>query len=282
MQGRPGAGGVTPVLARREGRPDHRAMADSRDHTADSIRDLLLRPLWTETEEHRTRRRCRLAFALPTAALAGIVWGVFSALEMGIDPAFGWTVLSAVAFTLFLWVEERIRPAAAELGRRVGLGPVGGPLWDVAVVGAGSFLVVDVLGAPVVPAVATALVLGGGYAWVMDGVLCGELGEGVARLLSPVHRPPVRPWTDHSLGEALAARGDLGAAMDYYRGCIRTDPGDPVPYLRLARHLATDAGRPRDAVGLLRRALDESRLDDRGVDVVEWMIRDLEGVTEDG
>lgn len=236
---------------------------------------LLLRPLWTETPEHRTRRRCRLAFALPAAFLAGIAWGVFSAVDLGIDPAFGWTVLSAVAFTLFLWLEERIRPAAAELGHRAGLGPLGGVLWEVGLVGGGGFVLVDVLGAPVVPTVATAVVLGGGYAWIMDQVLCGSFVEGVGRFLSPLHRSPLRPRNEHSLGEALAARGEVDAAMDYYRGCIRDDPGDPLPYLRLARHLATDVGRPREAVRVLRRALEESRLDERSVEFVNRRLREL-------
>ena len=259
-------------------------MDDPPEPVLPSVARLLARPVWTETDEHRARRRCRLAFGLPTALLAGVVWGVFSAVELGIEPAFGWTVLCAVAFTLFLWVEERIRPAAAELGHRAGAGPLGGLLWDVALVGGGGFLLFDLLGAPVVPAVTTALVLGGGYAWLMERVFCGSLAEGVGELLSPAHRPPVRPRNEHSLGEALAVRGDVDAAIRYYRDAIRDDPGDPVPYVRLARHLVDDAGRPREAVRVLRRALDESRLDERGAAFVERSVRELEaqGLSERG
>ena len=230
------------------------------DHPPVSLKELLLRPLWTESESYRAWRRCRLAITLPSAGLAGAIWGVVSAAGLGVGNAFAWSVLCALAFTLLMYVEERLLPVALEGGRQLGLGAVGGHLWQLGFVGSIAFLVVNLLGAPIVPALTTATVIAGTYTWAMNRVFCGGMASRLAEFFVPVNRAGVPPPPDHSFAASLAARGEHDAAIETYRLAIDRDPQDPVPYLRLARLLNWELRRPEDALGFLRQALSDARL----------------------
>lgn len=225
----------------------------------------LVRPLWRETEALRRRTRCRLAVTLPFSTLAGVTWGAFAAPALDGLSALGWAAVGAVAFDVLVYLEVKLVPAIHRLSREVGLGGLGGIVWEGGVIGGLSFLLFDVLGAPAVPAVTLAIVLGTAYAWAMEYVVCGraarDLVEGFTPLRSggPAHRD------EHSYAATLAVRGETDAALETYREARERDPADLVPWIRAAKlHLerAGDGDR-EEALRLLRGAFRHARTDAR-------------------
>ena len=179
------------------------------------------------------------------------------------DNAFAWSVLCAVAFTLLIYIEERLLPLVTEGGHRLGLGALGGRLWQVGFAGLIAYAVISVLGAPIVPALTTATVIAGTYVWVMDRLFCGSLVGQLAEFVIPVGRRGSPRRSDHSLAASLVARGEHEAAVETYLDAIDDSPKDPVPYLRLARLMSWELGRPGEALALLRQALEKARLNQR-------------------
>lgn len=226
-------------------------------------RDLALHPLWGETRELRARVRCRLALTVPFAVLGGFTWGFFSAPQLGITERLPWSLVGAAGFGLFMYLEQRLFPLVRTLARRLGADVAAPLIWEGLVVGGLFFLLTDVMGAPVVPAVTTAVGLGAAYAWSMEFVLCGEGAGRVMSFLSGTTRGagPRRP--DHSYADSLAARGEIEAAIETHWQSIERDPGDVVPYLRIARLLHREKGRSRDAASVLRRAVRDAEVDER-------------------
>jgi len=223
----------------------------------------LVRPLWVPSPSDRSRLRCRLMAGLPFVGLGGFVWGFFSAPVLGLAEPFPWGLLGAAAFSTFFYLQNRLEPVVRGLSRHVGAGLAGPVLWDVAAVGGLTLLLTDVLGAPAVPAVTTALLAGAAYTWGLDYVLCGAAARHVSELLIPTRGGGVPYRDQHSLAAALVARGEIEAAMEAYRDAIRKNPRDLVPYVRLARTMSDEAGRHEDSVRILRAALRDARLDER-------------------
>lgn len=233
------------------------------DHTLTPLLRRALRPLWHEGPGDRHVLLCRLAFSLPFALLAGIVYGIYFARGSGapVDATLGWSV---PAFLLFVYLDVRLEPVVERL-----LLPEkweGGWAFDFAweMLGGGvvGFLVTRVMGAPTVSAVALASGIGAGYAILSSRLLCGE---GIGALLGVFlgwggggRRP-----SDHSLAESLVARGRLEEAAEIYRAAQEENPTELAPYLRLSRLHAREwddpeeggRDRPRDGPGAGERPL---------------------------
>lgn len=219
------------------------------------LKEIALRPLWTESELHRARRRCRSLVALPFSALAGLVWGTLSAPALAGSPL-AWGALGAFSFSFLMWLEQRVVPPLAEAAARSRPGGSSFPagFWESAVVGGFMYLITSVLGAPVVPAVGTALGVGAAYAFVVEYLLCGSAASGIATLLQGASGSWTRASDGHSRADALVQQGRWDEAEALYLEALRARPRDAHTYVRLAR-LHVTRGAPQDAVETLRRAV---------------------------
>ena len=223
------------------------------------LREILLRPLWTEDETLTSRRRCHFLVAFPLVAIAGGAYGFLVGRDVGIAP-FPGSLMGAAAFGLFLHVQLVVEPLLGHLfGKRHGAEPLVPFFWDLGIGGLLAYLVTERMGAPVMPAITSATAIGALYAVVTGYLFCGGgVSDLVATLLasrgtSTPHRH------EHSRAAALAARGELDAALLEYRMAMEADPADPVPYLRAARLLSRDLGRHEDALSTLREGLGNAR-----------------------
>ena len=172
-----------------------------------------LRPLWPEGTEYRTRRRCRALIALPFAALAGLTWGVLAAPALEGGSGLFWGVFGAFSFAFATYVEQRLVPGIWTLGEalRNGMGGVAVTASEVGVIGGLFYLLTSVLGAPVVPAVATALGVGAAYAVLVEYVVCGSAASGIARLVQgttsgPFAMETTYTWADAAGGTLMTLR----------------------------------------------------------------------------
>ncbi len=95
------------------------------------------------------------------------------------------------------------------------------------------------------------------------GGVCGVAGyvigvfavEGSGDLLSRIHGGgPVGTRREYSEAQALAVRGEFGAALGLYLTAAEADPDDPEPLLRGARILRDELADPEGAAEWLRRA----------------------------
>lgn len=80
-------------------------------------------------------------------------------------------------------------------------------------------------------------------------------------LASRLHAPPGRstpPRREYSYAESLVARGAYEEGVTAYELAVAEDPGDPTPYLCIARAYRDHLERPEDAARWFRRALAES------------------------
>ena len=223
------------------------------------LKKLALRPLWTETDAHKARRRGQLLLSMPFVLLAGLTWGFFSAPAIGEGSTLLWSVLGATGFGLFFYLEQKLLPVVAAIANRVGLGALAALAWEVGIVGGLIFLFTSVLGAPVVPAVALAFGVGVVYSLGMEYLVFGSGADHLANLLGmgrgwSGHRKP-----DYSHAQALEKRGDLEGAVGIYKEAIWTNRRDPQAYLRLAS-LRSGMGLHEEAINVLRKALAEARL----------------------
>lgn len=225
-----------------------------------SLLDRALRPLWHEGPGDGRILACRLAFSLPFAALAGIVYAIYFARDS--DATIGATLLWTVpAFLLFVYLDVRLEPVAERLllPERWEGGWAFDFVWETVGGGIVGFLVTRVMGAPTVSAVALASGIGAAYAFLSSRLLCGE---GVGALLglflgwgSGGRRP-----SDHSLAESFAARGRIEEAAELYRAALEEDPSDAGIYLRLARLHTHDGDDPEEGIRWLKDARRKATL----------------------
>jgi tetratricopeptide (TPR) repeat protein len=202
----------------------------------------------------------QLLLTMPFMLLAGLTWGFFSAPSMGDGSVLFWSALGAGGFGFFFYLEQRLIPAIASFADRFGLAGPAVLAWEAVVVGGLLFLFNRVLGAPVIPAVATAIGVGAVYSLSMEYLLLGSGADHVANLLGLGRgwSPPRK--SDHSYPDALARRGDLQGAEKAYREAIWNDPRDPLPYSRLAG-VRVSMGLPEEAIEVLREGLKAARFD---------------------
>jgi len=224
-------------------------------------------PLWTESESYKARRRCRTLLAMPFAALGGLAWGVFSAEAIGIGSQLLWGSLGAFAFAFLIYMELRLVPPLATLANRLRAGSelFAVLVWEVAVVGGLAFLLTRVLGAPLIPAVGTALGFGAVYTLAMEYLVCGSAASDLSSLLQATGGGG-RPLPEQfSRAEALVHSGRFDEAIGVYETAIERDPYSGASYLGLARANVAK-GAHGDAVAALRRGLARASLsrDNRG------------------
>lgn len=202
------------------------------------LKKLALRPLVHEASESASRRKLRLLFGLPFAALAGIAWGVSAAPAMAAGSALSWSLIGAAALATFIYLEQRVVPPLAESlvsTRKLG-GRWGAVAFETMAIGGLIFLLTRLLGVPEAPGVELALVFGAFYATTMELLLVGVPG-GLASLLGMGGGGPARRTEDHSRIDALIARGAWAAAIEECRSAIAEHPGTAEPYLLLFRVL---------------------------------------------
>ena len=223
------------------------------------LKSLALRPLWTETEARKSRRRGQLLLSMPFVLLAGLTWGWFSAPAIGQGSGLLWSVLGATGFGLFFYLEQQLVPLVATVAERIGLGGLAVLAWEIGVVGGLIFLFTSVLGAPVVPAVALAIGVGAIYSLGMEYLIFGSAADHMMNLLGMGRGWSGARGSDYSHAEALAKRGDLVSAAAIYKEAIWTKRRDPLPYFRLAS-IRTRMGVPEEAIEVLRTALEAARL----------------------
>ena len=230
---------------------------------ATRLKKLTLRPLWTETAAHRTRRRIQILLSMPFVLMAGLTWGWFAAPAIGEESGLFWSGMGAAGFGLLFYLEQRLLPFVAAIADRIGLGALAALVWEVGVVGGLMFLFTSVLGAPVVPAVALAFGVGVLYSLGMEHVVFGSGAEQMTNLLGlgPGWSGPRRP--DYSHAEALEKRGDLEGAVEIYKEAIWTNRRDPLAYVQLAS-LRNRMGLHEEAIDILRRALGVARFSSLG------------------
>ena len=224
------------------------------------LKNLVLRPLWTESAAYKARRRTQLFLSMPFVLLAGLTWGFFSAPAMAEGSTLLWSVLGATAFGAFFYLEQRLLPVVASIADRVGLGlgAVAALAWEVGVIGGLIFLFTSVLGAPVVPAVALAIGVGALYSLGWEYIVFGSAADHIASLLGTGGGLSGARNLDHSYPQALEKRGDIDGAAEIYKEAIMMNRRDPEPYLRLAG-IRTRAGLHKEAIDVLRRALGVAR-----------------------
>jgi len=222
------------------------------------LKNLVLRPLWTESAAYKARRRTQLFLSMPFVLLAGLTWGFFSAPAMAEGSTLLWSVLGATAFGAFFYLEQKLLPVVASIADRIGLGAVAALAWEVGVVGGLIFVFTSVLGAPVVPAVALAIGVGALYSLGWEYVVFGSAADHIASLLGPGGGWSGARTMDRSYPQALEKRGDIEGAMEVYKEAISANRRDPEAYLRLAE-IRTRAGLHEEALDVLRRALRVAR-----------------------
>ncbi len=227
------------------------------------LKNLALRPLWTETAVHKARRRVQLLLSMPFILLAGMTWGWFASPDISEGSRLLWSFLGASGFGILFYLEQKLLPVVAALADRIGLGALAALAWEIGVVGGLMFLFTSVLGAPVVPAVALAIGVGVLYSLSMEYLVFGSAADHVANLLGLGRGWSGARGSDYSHAEALEIRGDIEGATELYKRAIGRNRRDPLPYLRLAG-IQTRAGLHEEAIDILRRALGVARFSPKG------------------
>ena len=223
--------------------------------------DRLRHPIWIEGRNYKARRRCRAMIAMPFAGIAGLAWGVLAAPSLAGSVAL-WGPLGAFAFIFFIYLEQRMLPPLAEVVTRAfpAFGAIAGLAWETLVVGALFFMLTSVIGAPLVPAVGTALGLGAFYAVAMEYVLCGSAASDVALLLQGgAAGSGARLRNPLSHADTLLHRGRRDEAIAIYHDAIDYDSRDPKPYIRLSR-VYEGEGQYETMLDVLRLALRRAEL----------------------
>mgnify|MGYP001591330394 CR=1 FL=1 len=87
--------------------------------------------------------------------------------------------------------------------------------------------------------------------------IANSAGSAASNLYSPASGAPPRP-KEYSQAESLVARGRYEEAVDAFELAVAEDPGDPTPYLRIARVYRDHLAKPEDAARWFRRAVRES------------------------
>lgn len=222
-----------------------------------TLKRLLTRPLWREDARARAVRRLRHAFVTPVMVVAGVIWGVLAA--PGAEGIVGWAIGGGVGFSALAYLYFRLEPAVVQIGAELfgRAGWVAGLLWDWLVVGGVVYLLTNVVGMPVFPAVTSSILIGGSYAlmlsWFFDDggsrALFGFMSGGWGR-----------PRVPFSHIETLLVRGDHASAREALRDFVREHPRDARGWLALGRLLDREANDPNEALRVLREGLETARL----------------------
>lgn len=107
--------------------------------------------------------------------------------------------------------------------------------------------------------------LGGftGTAVAIGGALAiAEMGGRVGRTIYNPTGSGTPHKRDYSLAAALAVRGQYDQALEAYELAVKEHPEDPEPYLRIARLLRDQMGRPEDAARWFKRARTDATVSD--------------------
>ncbi len=227
------------------------------------LKNLALRPLWTEGHVQKARRRIQLLLSMPFILLAGMTWGWFASPDIAEGSRLVWSFLGASGFGILFYLEQKLLPIVAALADRIGLGALAALAWEIGVIGGLMFLFTSVLGAPVVPAVALAIGVGVLYSLTMEYLVFGSAADHVANLLGLGRGWSGATGSDYSHAEALEIRGDIEGATELYKKAVGRNRRDPLPYLRLAG-IRTRAGLHEEAIDILRRALGVARFSPKG------------------
>lgn len=94
---------------------------------------------------------------------------------------------------------------------------------------------------------------------VLVARLPGVLGNAAGAVFFGSGRTTPRP-ADHSRAHSLAVRGQIDAAVAEYERALADDPGDPQPYVEIARLSRDGLQQPAEALAWLRRARRARRL----------------------
>ena len=202
--------------------------------------------------------RCELAVTAPFAMLGGGVWGYAAAPQLGLARLLT-TAAGSLALLAFVVAQIALEPRVV---RRFGgpderWGGVVAYVWDLVTGSVVSLPFALGLGASAAPGVGIAFAAGAVYSWLMGSVVCGDGPELAVKLL--LQGGGIRWRPDHSLAQALEARGEWNAACHAYREANRRDARDPIPYLAMARILSRQRN-PAAAVEALRDALHRAEL----------------------
>ena len=148
----------------------------------------LRRRLWVVDAELAARQRLRLLVGIPFATIAGIAWGAFAAPGLAGSAVF-WSAVGATSLSLFLYVQQRlIGPIGMLVNQRwPQAGGMAGLAWESLTVAAVVLFVTNVLGAPLVPAVGTALAFGALYVLFTEYLIHGG-GDHLGRPRQQLHR----------------------------------------------------------------------------------------------
>lgn len=239
----------------------------------------LRKRLWVVDATLAARQRLRLMVGIPFATIAGIAWGSFAAPELDGSGLF-WSAVGATSFSLFLYVQQRlIGPIGMLVNRRwPQAGGMAGFAWESLTVAVLVLFVTNVLGAPFVPAVGTALAFGAIYVLFTEYLVHGG-GDHLGLLLQGgAAGSGARRRDGFSYAESLAVRGRIDEAAVAYREAIYDDSRRLTPYLKLSA-LWADHGEPERAVAVLREAWMYARL---GEEDAGRVIRRLYSISDEG
>ena len=179
--------------------------------------------------------RCKMMLAVPFAVVAAGFYTGMGPEGLPLPP--GWVFVSAsVVFSLFLYLQIRLEPLIQQAASRFGrmAESFAGYAWDVIAGGLVGLVVTNLMDIATLPAVLTALSVGGVYAWVLGYWICGEgVGDALGMLFattgaSTPHEPEL------SRAQALGVQGHTEEAIGEYRRAIEGDPTRLQPYLRVA------------------------------------------------
>lgn len=91
------------------------------------------------------------------------------------------------------------------------------------------------------------------FVYFLTRAIVGGAG-GIVRQIYDPHGRGTPSRSGYSRPESLAVRGRFEEAIAAYGAAATEEPGDPEPWLRIARIEAADLGRPRRALEALRAA----------------------------
>ena len=103
------------------------------------------------------------------------------------------------------------------------------------------------------------MLVGGGFVYFGARFITGAAGSAGGILYNP-SGSSVPYERQHSYAASLAARGEYQDALTAYELTVAEHPGEPEPYLRIARLLRDEMDRPEEAARWFRRARTETVL----------------------